>query len=123
MSDDKRMIPCPNDLYTLAGLYKQGARYLVLDPQAYISWTNDGKRFTPPLFDFLETTVKNVRPLQTFSHLNSILLGRFVLDHNEQILDSIKFLSVASSQEYGKIRVYDLGIVLSTIAQAHARGN
>ena len=88
-------LPCPNDLYSLVDLYKQGARYLILDPQAYISWTADGRRFSPPLDDFLEITLKNVTPLQTFPHLNNILLNRFVLDHNEQILDSITFLSHA----------------------------
>jgi 4-amino-4-deoxy-L-arabinose transferase-like glycosyltransferase len=115
MDVDRRMVPCPNDLYTLMGLYKQGARYLVLDPQAYISWTADGRRFSPPLDDFLETTLKNVTPLQTFSHLNNILLTRFVLDHNEQILDSLTFLSQGQFNEYGKIRIYDLGSVFSAI--------
>jgi hypothetical protein len=118
MRDEKRIVPCPNDLSSLVDLYKQGARYLIVDPQAYISWTLDGRRFSPPLDDFLETTLKEATPLQSFPHLNNILLQRFVLDHNEQILDSIQFLSVARAQEYGKIRIYDLGAVLSVLQGA-----
>ena len=115
LPDDNRIVACPNDLYSLVNLYKKGARYLILDPQAYISWTADGRRFSPPLDDFLEIALKNVQPLQTFTHLNNIMLNRFVLDHNEQILDSIKFLSVAQSEEYGRIRVYDLRSIFAII--------
>jgi hypothetical protein len=123
LTDENRIIPCPRDLYSLVNLYKQGARYLILDPQAYISWTADGRRFSPPLYDFLEIALKDVRPIQTFPHLNKILLNRFVLDHNEQILDSIKFLSVAQSEEYGKIRVYDLASVFVIIKKYSGEGN
>jgi len=117
MSDEKKIVACPNDLYSLMALYKHGARYLILDPQSYISWDLDGRRFSPPLVDFLELTLKNVQPLQTFPHLNKFLLNRFVLDHNEQILDSTHFLSVAQEEGYGKIRIYDLNTVFSTLQQ------
>jgi len=117
VTDEKKIIPCPNNLYLLLSAYKQGARYLILDPQAYITWTNDGRRFSPPLDDFLETVLKDVQPLQIFPHLNNILLTRFVLDHNEQIVDSLKFLSVAKSEEYGKIRIYDLESILKRVAR------
>ena len=115
MDDEKRIVACPNDLYSLVELYKKGARYLILDPQAYISWTANGRRFSPPLDDFLESTLKNVTPIQVFGHLDRTLLNRFVLDHNEQILDSLNFLSAAQAQEFGKIRVYDLGAVLTAL--------
>jgi len=118
LADDKRIVACPTDVYSLLGLYKQGARYLIVDPQAYISWTINGRRFSPPLDDFLEMTLKNAQPIQIFPHLNKILLTRFVLDHNEQILDSIFFLSHAESEGYGKIRIYDLGTVFSTLQHA-----
>ena len=125
MSDDKRIVPCPKDLFSLVNLYKQGARYLILDPQAYISWTTDGRRFSPPLDDFLEIVLKGVRPLAVLPHLNRIMLSRFVLDHNEQIADSLKFLSPRPPQEeYGKIRIYDLGaVIFSTLQQAHAQSS
>jgi len=122
LTDDKQIVPCPNDLFSLMGLYKRGARYLILDPQAYISWTVDGKRFSPPLDDFLGYVIENVPPMETFPHLNNVLLTRFVLDHNEHILDSITFLSHAQSEGYGKIRIYDLGDVLAALQHAHAQG-
>jgi len=124
VADDTRIVPCPNNLYALVILYKQGARYLILDPQAYISWTTNGRRFSPPLIDFLQVILKDIRPLQVFPHLNKVLLNRFVLDHNEQLLDSITFLSDAPSDQYGRIRVYDLGSIFSTMKRTHAkRGN
>ena len=120
MADDKRVVECPADLYSLVNLYKQGARYLIVDPQAYISWTTNGRRFSPPLDNFLEITLKGVKPIGIFPHLKGILLERFVLDHNEQLLDSVTFLSHASSEGYGQIRVYDLGSVFSTLERVHA---
>ncbi|MDE2028109.1 MAG: glycosyltransferase family 39 protein [Candidatus Omnitrophica bacterium] len=116
MADDKRIVPCPQDAYALLDLYKQGARYLIIDPQAYVSWTADGRRFSPPLDDVLQTALRHVRPLAVFDHINdNILLTRLVLDHNEQILDSLKFLSVARKRQYGKIRIYDLESIFSAI--------
>ena len=108
LADPKRIVPCPKDLNSLWGLYQQGAKYLILDPQAYISWTADGRRFSPPLDDFLEIILQKAQPLAVLPHFNATLLKRFVLDHNEQILDSIRFLSRAPSQGYGKIRIYAL---------------
>ena len=119
LNDDKRIVACPHDLYSLGELYKHGARYLILDPQAYISWTANGRRFSPPLEEILGTTLKEVRPLQTFPHLNEILLSRFVLDHNEQVLESIIFLSIAQAKGYGKIRIYELGAIFSALKQEH----
>ena len=120
LTDEKKIVPCPNDLFSLVSLYKKGARYLILDPQAYISWTTDGRRFSPPLDDSLEMTLERVQPIQVFPHLNNILLNRFVLDHNEQIVDSLTFLSHAQAEEYGKIRIYDLDSVFVALQRAHA---
>ncbi len=122
VTDERQILPCPKDLSALVSLYQQGARYLVLDPQAYISWTADGRRFSPPLIDFLNITLKTVAPIKTYDHLNSVLLGRFVLDHNEQILDSLSFLSHASQEGFGKIRIYALNDVFFSLKQAHAAG-
>lgn len=120
LQDDKKIVPCPQDLPSLFNLYKQGARYLILDPQAYISWTADGRRFSPPLIDFLEFALKYIQPLQTFPHLNKIFLKRFVLDHNEQLLDSIAFLSRAQTRQDGLIRVYDLEKIFFALSHSHA---
>ena len=122
LDNEKNMVACPNDLYSFLNLYKQGARYLILDTQAYISWTNNGRRFAPPLFDFLEFTFDHVTPIQVLPHLDGILLDRLVLDHNEQIEDSLRFLSSAKSKGYGQIRIYDLGVVLAALQRAHGGG-
>ncbi|MBF0512062.1 MAG: hypothetical protein HQL13_07030 [Candidatus Omnitrophica bacterium] len=115
LDNDKQIVPCPHDAYALLNLYKNGARFLIIDPQAYVSWTSNKRRFSPPLEDFLEVAVKEVRPVETFDHLNKVLLMRFVLDHNEQILDSIRFLSQSQRSGYGKIRVYDIKTLLSAV--------
>ena len=52
--------------------------------------------------------LKDLRPLKSFPHLNGILLERFVLDHNEQLPDSIAFLARAQDRQDGQIRIYDL---------------
>jgi hypothetical protein len=119
LKDDKRIIPCPVDPLSLFSLYKQGARYLIVDPQAYISWTADGRRFSVPLNNFLEFVRTQVPPLQTFPHLNKILLRRFVLDHNEQLMDSINFLSHAQARQDNQIRIYDLENIFSAMARVH----
>ncbi len=105
--------PCPKDLAALVALYKQGARYLVIDPQAYISWTANERRFSPPLINFLEAIRQRAQPVQTFPHLNRALLTRFVLDHNEQLADSLGFLSAGG--DYGEIKIYDLGLALAAL--------
>jgi len=120
LADDKQIVACPQDVFSLVNLYQHGARYLILDPQIYISWTANGRRFSPPLDDFLEITLKNVEPIKTFPHLDNILLNRFVLDHNEQIMDSLTFLSRAKSQRYGVINIYDLSSVLTTLKHFYA---
>ncbi|MDE2231057.1 MAG: hypothetical protein KGJ95_03200 [Candidatus Omnitrophica bacterium] len=120
MADAKNILPCPQDAYTLMEYYQQGARYLILDPQVYVSWTADKRRFSPPLDGFLETALQHVRPLAVFEHINdNILLTRFVLEHNEQILDSTGFLKMAPSLGLGKIRIYDLRSVFSAIMSGH----
>ncbi|MBF0504953.1 MAG: hypothetical protein HQL14_07620 [Candidatus Omnitrophica bacterium] len=114
LDDDKKIVPCPQDLASLFKLYKQGAGYLILDPQVYISWTADGRRFSPPLNDYLEFIHKSVSPIQTFPHLNNIFLKRFVLDHNEQLLDSLAFLRLARTRQANQIKIYDLKDVFLT---------
>ncbi len=99
---------CPKNLSDFLALYQQGYKYLILDPQVYISWTKDAHRFSPPLIDFLEFINEKVPPKATFAHLNKALLERFVLDHNQNLGRSISFLSEAFKSEYGKIKIYDI---------------
>jgi hypothetical protein len=115
VQDEKAIRECPKNLADMINLYKQGFRYLIIDPQVYISWTKDTQRFSPPLIDFLEMIREKVPPLKSFNHLNAVLMNRFVLDHNQNLLQSISFLSESNKAEYGQIRVYDIGQCLLTL--------
>ena len=108
---------CPKNLSDFLSFYQQGYRYLILDPQAYISWTKDTHRFSPPLIDFLEFINEKVPPKAVFPHLNKILLERFVLDHNQNLALTINFLSEASKNDYGQIKIYDIQQCLILLKQ------
>lgn len=115
--DETKIKECPKNLAEFIQLYSQGYRYLILDPQAYISWTQDTQRFSPPLINFLELIHANVTPIVVLDHLNPILLKRFVLDHNQSLGTSISFLSSESKVSYGQIRIYDIGQCLMMLKQ------
>ncbi len=97
----------PHTFVYLLNYYARGYRYLVIDPQAYISWTQDKKRFSPPLEDYLRYLVRAARPVKTFAHLSPVMLERFVFEHSENLPRSIRFLDQAPP-DTGGIRVYDL---------------
>ena len=117
VKDEKIIKDCPKNLSDFIILYQQGYHYLILDPQAYISWTKDAQRFSPPLIDFLEFIRARATPLVVLDHLNAPLLKRFVLDHNQNLTQSIKFLSSASGAGHGQIRIYDIGQCLLLLKQ------
>lgn len=112
--------PVPKDMNELIGRFSQGYRYVVIDPQAYVSWTSSGERFTHPLVDYLGFMHDHVPPVAWFKHLKPALLERFVLDHNESLGRSIKFLN-KSDRDLGGVYVYDLAQsleVMQKIAQS-----
>lgn len=88
--------------------YSQGYQYLVICPQAFISMTEDRRRFTTPLRGYLGFIYTHFEPEKTYSHFNEVLLERFVLDHNEDLRQSIRFLNLAKERHYGDLRIYDL---------------
>ncbi len=110
-----QVLACPKDLGSLIEQYRQGARFLILDPQAYISWTADGQRFSPTLINFLEIILDS-KPQMEFPHLDQPLLRRFVLDHNEKLSNSIAFLN-GGDELRGRILVYDLGVALGLLRE------
>jgi hypothetical protein len=117
VDNDHMIQECPKNLADFMELYKQGYQYLILDPQAYISWTKDTHRFSPPLIDFIQTIEDHVQPVAILNHLNPLLLKRFVLDHNKNLVQSIRFLSEAGEKGYGKIRIYHIGQALMLLKQ------
>jgi hypothetical protein len=116
-SNYTRWVESPHDLVSLVEAYRKGARYLIVDPQAFISWTKQTDRFTLPLIDYMQWTYDHVKPMASFPHLNQALLTRFVLDHNEDLFKSLYFLKQAPEHGWGEIRVYDLSIVLSALKE------
>ncbi len=100
--------PVPKDFRELVIRYAQGFRYLIVDPQAYVSWTQSGFRFTTPLTDYLGFMRDRLPPDIRIPQLNQALLERFVMDHNENLPASISFLNNPNAG-YGDIYVYDLG--------------
>ena len=99
--------PVPKDIKELIVRYSQGYRYLVIDPQAYVSWTASGNRFTTPLVDYLGFIHGHIPPVIKLAHLTPALLERFVLDHNEDLGASVRFLN-RNDEDFGAVYVYDL---------------
>jgi hypothetical protein len=112
--------PAPKTARDLIILYARGYRYLAIDPQAYVSWTADGQRFTFALTDYMGFIRDRLKPLYVGGHLNGATLQRFVLDHNENLANSVRFLS-RRDQDFGSIYVYDLAeclAVMQKVAQS-----
>jgi hypothetical protein len=105
--DPSRVEPVPKDIKELIMRYSQGYRYLIIDPQAYVSWTASGNRFTTPLIDYLGFIREHIPPVIKLAHLTPALLERFVLDHNEDLGASVRFLN-RSDEDFGAVYVYDL---------------
>lgn len=94
--------------------YGQGFRYLILDPQAYVSWTASGQRFTTPLVDYVGFIQGQIPAVAKFPHLSPALLERFVFDHNEHLVNSILFLNQKNGDS-GGVYVYDLNQILAVM--------
>ena len=98
-----------NDFRRFMLLYAQGYRYLIIDPQAYVSLTEDERRFSLKLKGFIGFIDAHVKPLKVYDHMNPHLLERFVFEHNENLITSIRFLNKRKELDLGKLSVYDAG--------------
>lgn len=99
-------------------LAREGYDFLILGPQAYVSFTPDDLRFQPKLKGFLQFIRDTVPAEQEYTHFNNRLLKRFVLEHNENLVRSWQFLRLAKENGYGQIRVYDLRKVMLVMNMA-----
>lgn len=102
----ENIAPCPMKVEEFAALVAQGYRYLIIDPQAYISWTASQERFVPPLVPYLEMLRSQLKPVAVLPHIQGVLLRRFVLDHNQDLDSSLKFLQRPEGK--GEITIYQL---------------
>lgn len=113
VNNQQDVLETPKSLQNLLRLYSQGYRYFILDPQAYVSMTEDGRRFHEPLRGYVGFINRSVKPLRIYSHFSYPLLERFVFEHNENLRQSIEFLDRAKEKKFGELRVYDLRVCLS----------
>jgi len=104
----KAVKPLPKSWNELLKLRAQGYRYLIVDPQVYISYTDKDKRFNFKLIKYLNFITTYVKPIATYPHFNKRILERFVLEHNEDIIQSLHFLSQNKEGKLGVLRVYDI---------------
>jgi len=97
----------PHAFSRLLDLYAQGYRYLIVGPQAYVSFTESNVKFEPPLEGYLGFITSRVKPVKIYSHFNDAILERFVFEHNENLMKSLDFLN-SKDKQYGALRVYDI---------------
>jgi hypothetical protein len=91
----------------LVALYSKGYRYLVLDPQSYISLI-DTHKFTRPLRDYLSFIESKGVLIKVFPHMNDAILERFVFEHSTNLKTSVQFLASEDIRQIAAIRIYDL---------------
>lgn len=109
----KHVAAPPFGFETLVVRYQEGYRYLVIDPQAFITWTKDGKRFLPKLDGYMTYVWRAVPPVKVYGHFDPLMLERFVFEHNQNLRRSIAFLRLAEQEGFGKLRVYDLEYIIT----------
>lgn len=116
-----QVVPAPYSFQTLVALYAKGYRYLVICPQAYVSWTADRQQFSPPLTGVLGFLIRAVEPVKIYDHFDDAVLERFVFEHSSNLERSVVFLRRARRLGYGKLRVYDLSSAIPQVLQALAQ--
>ncbi len=114
----------PEDFMRLLQDYAQGYRYLILDPQAYISFPNNDYKWGLPLKGYLSFVDKNISPEKAFPHFNRAIMERVVFEHSDNLFQSIRFLDSQELPKMSSLRIYDLQKlvpVLSGVAKGRKR--
>ncbi len=112
------VLPVPKLYSRMIELFLDGYRYVVIDPQVYISRTQGEKRFQPPLLRYLQIMQDRVKPLRVFNHFNQAVFERFVFEHNEYLPTSIHFLNNRPAQKR-KLYIYDIRSFLQVMKGSH----
>ena len=98
----------------------------MIDPQAYISFTDDGRKFSRPLTGYLRFITTNIKPVKVFHHFNQPVLERFVFEHNENLKRSLDFLNTPDAS-LGQLKIYDMAqctaIINKWLAASHQAVN
>lgn len=115
-----RVLPVPARFDRLAPLYAKGYHVLVLDPQAYVGLTS-GVRFKTDLRDYLGYIDAHMTPVKVFPHMNHAMLERFVCEHSENLVQSIRFLYAGDVARMASIRIYDLTGVVPRMSEIYLK--
>lgn len=111
-----------NTLPHLFDFYRRQYRFLVIEPQAYISFTKDKRRFTLKLAPPMDFIVEKIPPVKTYPHFSRKLFSRIVYEHNENLRQSIAFLKENDrlNGALGTLRVYDIPTCLALMKKVYA---
>jgi len=115
LGNAKAAVNPPKNFEYLLGYYQLGYRYILICPQAFISWTPGEVRFSPGLEGYMGFVLEQEKPLKIFPNFSPALLERFVFEHNQNLGRSLDFLKSAPQKGRGEIRIYDLGQVIRDI--------
>ena len=107
-ADPEQVKEAPSTFEGLAADLSQGYHYLIIGPQAYMSFPEGGRRFSQTLGGPYEFIRRGIEPVRVYDHFNATMIERFVLEHSSSLLDSTEFLRLAASRGYGKLYIYDL---------------
>jgi len=99
-------VEMPHKFRPIIGFFLNGYQYMIIGPQAYVSYTKSGHRFDPQLEEHLEFIVHNIEPIKEYEHFSPAMLERFVLEHNVNLKKSLEFLRLSKNNEYNRLRIY-----------------
>ena len=126
VKNKKNVVECPKEYPLFFDLQRSGFKYLVIDPQAYISFTDDGRKFSQLLTGYLRFITTNIKPIKVLSHFNRPVLERFVFEHNENLKRSLDFLNTPDAS-LGQLKIYDMAqctaIINKWLAASHQAVN
>jgi hypothetical protein len=101
--------------------YTLGYRYLVLDPQAYISFTGNEYKWGLPLEGYVGFIERTLVPIKTFDHFNQAVMERVVFEHSDNLLQSIRYLDSPDLKRMSSLRIYDMAVVVPALSAVLAR--
>ena len=116
VNDRRNVLPVPDDVMVLFQDYVQGYRYLVLDPQGYISFTGNEYKWGLPLKGYVGFIERAVPPIKTFDHFNRAVMERVVFEHSDHLFQSIRFLDSPDLAKMSSLRVYDMSVVMRALS-------
>ena len=118
VNDRTHVLPVPEDVLVFLQDYAKGCRYVVIDPQAYISFSGSDYKWGLPLKGYVGFMERAVPPLETFAHFNRAVMERVVFEHSDQLFQSIKFLDSPDLARMSSLRIYDMSLVVRVLSGA-----